>query len=164
LVPVIRRQVHINKTAGPYRRNTGMGPKFLRDVQPVAFSRIRSVESHCGGYLIALLDAEINQRSKSDPTARRGSTAEERMACTTPRWSRMDSNFRYAGAVNLVVALFCRRAPDGSVRPSQFSDSMTPCIRAFSAGSSDRPDAANSRQAATPPSGAPARPRLSVCS
>ena len=43
----------------------------------------------------------------------------------------MDSNFQYAGAVNLVVVPFKPAiARDGSARPSQFSDRPTPGMAA----------------------------------
>jgi len=46
-------------------------------------------------------------------------------------WRGLDSNFQYAGAVNLVVAPFMPpNARDGSVRPLSFSGSTTPCIKA----------------------------------
>jgi hypothetical protein len=43
----------------------------------------------------------------------------------TRRWRGLDSNFQYAGAVNLVEALFCRRKSGRVGAPSQFSDSTS---------------------------------------
>jgi hypothetical protein len=42
----------------------------------------------------------------------------------------LNSNFRYAGAVNLVVTPFMPPSSGRVAAPSQFSDSTTPCIKA----------------------------------
>jgi hypothetical protein len=48
----------------------------------------------------------------------------------TPRWRGLDSNFQYAGAVNLVVAPFMPpKARDGSVRPLSFRTARRPASK-----------------------------------
>ena len=69
----------------------------------------------------------------TNPSARRGRWHPRLLASgsqLTLRWRGLDSNFQYAGAVNLVVPLYAAEWSGRVGAPSQFSDSTTPCIRA----------------------------------